>query len=48
MSWLRRIIEPNPRAPVYLHTRRKVGYTFYPNGVVEGAEVFVKQRTPEE
>ena len=35
MSWLRKAVEPNPRQPVHLRTRRGVGYTFYPNGVVD-------------
>ena len=37
MSWLRRAIEPNPRQPVHLRTRRGVGYTFYPNGAADKA-----------
>jgi DNA-binding response OmpR family regulator len=32
ISWLRGIIEPNPRKPVYLRTLRGTGYTFYPEG----------------
>lgn len=32
ISWLRGIIEPNPRQPVFLRTQRRVGYTFYPEG----------------
>lgn len=32
ISWLRGIIEPNPRKPVYLRTQRGVGYTFHPEG----------------
>lgn len=30
MSWLRGIVEPNPKAPVYLRTKRGVGYIFQP------------------
>lgn len=37
MSWLRKAIEPNPRQPVYLRTRRGVGYAFYPNGAADKA-----------
>lgn len=32
MSWLRGIVEPNPKAPVYLRTKRGVGYVFLPYG----------------
>ena len=32
ISWLRGIIEPNPRRPIYLRTQRGVGYTFHPEG----------------
>ena len=32
ISWLRGIIEPNPRKPIYLRTQRGVGYTFHPEG----------------
>lgn len=32
ISWLRGIIEPNPRKPVFLRTQRGVGYTFLPYG----------------
>ncbi len=32
ISWLRRCIEPAPKTPVYLRTRRGVGYVFHPNG----------------
>jgi DNA-binding response OmpR family regulator len=28
IRWLRRLIEPDPAAPVYLHTRRSQGYMF--------------------
>lgn len=28
MSWLRRLVEPDPKAPIYLLTKRGVGYTF--------------------
>ena len=37
MSWLRKAIEPNPRQPVYLRTRRGVGYAFYPNAAADKA-----------
>ena len=32
ISWLRGIIEPNPRKPIYLRTQRGIGYTFHPEG----------------
>jgi DNA-binding response OmpR family regulator len=32
ISWLRRAIEPDPRNPRFLRTKRGVGYIFYPNG----------------
>jgi DNA-binding response OmpR family regulator len=32
VSWLRRNIEPQPRRPAYLVTRRGEGYVFCPNG----------------
>lgn len=32
VSWLRRAIEPDPRNPQFLRTKRGVGYIFYPNG----------------
>lgn len=32
ISWLRRAIEPEPRKPRYLVTKRGLGYVFYPNG----------------
>ena len=32
VSWLRRNIEPEPRIPTYLVTRRGEGYVFCPNG----------------
>lgn len=32
ISWLRGIIEPNPRKPIYLRTQRGTGYIFYPEG----------------
>lgn len=32
MSWLRRVIEPDPKKPVYLRTKRGVGYIFLPDG----------------
>lgn len=31
MVWLRQAIEPNPKAPVHLVTRRGVGYVFLPD-----------------
>lgn len=39
ISWLRRVIEPDPRQPVYLRTHRGVGYTFYPDGESEATEL---------
>lgn len=35
ISWLRRLVEPQPRHPVYLRTKRGLGYIFLPNGAVE-------------
>ena len=35
MSWLRRLIEPDPKKPVYLRTKRGVGYIFLPNGAAD-------------
>lgn len=32
MSWLRNLIEPDRKKPVYLRTKRGVGYVFLPNG----------------
>jgi DNA-binding response OmpR family regulator len=32
VSWLRRNIEPRPRRPTYLVTRRGEGYVFYADG----------------
>ena len=32
ISWLRGIIEPNPRKPIYLRTKRGSGYIFYAEG----------------
>lgn len=32
MSWLRGLIEPDRKKPVYLRTKRGVGYVFLPNG----------------
>jgi DNA-binding response OmpR family regulator len=31
VSWLRGIIEPNPKAPRYIVTKRGAGYIFRPN-----------------
>ncbi|MER2599154.1 MAG: response regulator transcription factor [Caldilineales bacterium] len=30
MSWLRRLIEPDPKNPVYIRTKRGMGYAFQP------------------
>lgn len=32
MSWLRTLVEPDPKKPVYLRTKRGIGYVFLPNG----------------
>lgn len=32
ISWLRGIVEPDPKHPFYLITKRGSGYVFYPNG----------------
>lgn len=32
VSWLRRIVEPNPTEPRYLRTKRGLGYIFLPSG----------------
>lgn len=37
MSWLRGIVEPDPKAPVYLRTKRGVGYIFHPHGADDPA-----------
>jgi DNA-binding response OmpR family regulator len=37
VSWLRRQIEPQPRRPTYLVTRRGKGHVFCPNGRAGGA-----------
>lgn len=34
ISWLRGIVEPNPKKPCYLITKRGAGYIFRPQGVV--------------
>lgn len=38
MSWLRGVVEPNPKAPVYLRTKRGVGYVFLPYGAGNGGK----------
>lgn len=38
ISWLRRIIEPDPKSPVYLRTKRGLGYVFVPTGDQPTAE----------
>lgn len=35
MSWLRRLVEPDPQKPVYVRTKRGVGYVFLPNGAAD-------------
>jgi DNA-binding response OmpR family regulator len=35
MSWLRGLVEPNPKKPVYVRTKRGVGYVFLPNGAAD-------------
>jgi DNA-binding response OmpR family regulator len=35
VSWLRGLIEPEPKRPVYLRTKRSVGYIFLPSGAAE-------------
>jgi DNA-binding response OmpR family regulator len=32
MSWLRGLVEPDRKKPVYVRTKRSVGYVFLPNG----------------
>lgn len=32
ISWLRKLIEPEPKQPVYLRTKRGMGYVFVPEG----------------
>ena len=39
VSWLRRSIEPEPRIPTYLVTRRGEGYVFCPNGRAGSARI---------
>lgn len=45
MSWLRTLIEPNPKKPVFLRTKRGIGYVFLPNGDKDAAG---KMDTPDE
>ncbi|HRI56822.1 MAG TPA: response regulator transcription factor [Anaerolineae bacterium] len=35
MSWLRGLVEPEPKKPVYLRTKRGVGYIFTPTGAAD-------------
>lgn len=41
ISWLRGIIEPDPKSPTYLRTKRGLGYVFLPSG-----ELAAMDRTP--
>jgi DNA-binding response OmpR family regulator len=46
MSWLRGLIEPEPKRPVYLRTKRGVGYVFLPNGAADSPPTSVEQTWP--
>lgn len=52
MSWLRRLVEPDPKNPVYVRTKRSVGYIFLPNGAADilppapSAEPLAAQESP--
>lgn len=35
MSWLRRLVEPDPKKPIFLRTKRGVGYIFTPGGAAD-------------
>ncbi len=47
MSWLRRLIEPDPKNPVYLRTKRGVGYIFMPNGASDSLPLTAGERSDE-
>lgn len=46
MSWLRRLIEPDPKKPVYLRTKRGVGYVFLSNGAADSLPAISAGETP--
>ncbi len=46
MSWLRGLIEPEPKQPVYLRTKRGVGYIFLPSGAADSLPTPSAQTTP--
>ena len=46
MSWLRSLIEPVPRQPIYLRTKRGVGYVFLPNGAADGLSTSGEPKPP--
>ncbi len=46
MSWLRGLIEPEPKQPVYLRTKRGVGYVFLPSGAADSLSTPLEQTTP--
>jgi DNA-binding response OmpR family regulator len=35
MSWLRGLVEPDRKKPVYVRTKRGIGYIFLPNGAAD-------------
>jgi DNA-binding response OmpR family regulator len=43
MSWLRGLIEPEPKRPIYLRTKRGVGYIFLPTGAADSPSPAVEQ-----
>jgi DNA-binding response OmpR family regulator len=46
MSWLRGLIEPQPKQPLYLRTKRGVGYVFLPYGATEELSTSGKPTSP--
>jgi DNA-binding response OmpR family regulator len=44
MSWLRGLIEPEPKRPIYLRTKRGLGYIFLPNGAPDSPPAPPEQR----
>jgi DNA-binding response OmpR family regulator len=46
MSWLRGLIEPEPRKPVYLRTKRGVGYVFLAQGAADSLPTTPERVTP--
>ncbi len=46
ISWLRSLIEPQPKQPVYLRTKRGIGYIFLPNGAADSLATAVEPIPP--